>query len=123
MERSQTISVNQESVIGALRRLHPSERLLALYEYGIDGCAERDQEKVVAVLEELINILDFKYGEIADGFYRVYSFSLRKAQKGEFEPVSWLLQDLRDTWVQSLASLPAGTVIPGADTSPGTSRT
>jgi len=123
MERSQIKSVNEESVIGALRGLHPSQRLLALYEYGIDGCLERDQEKVTAALEELINILDFKYGEIAEGFYRVYSFCLRKAEKGEFDPVAWLLQDLRDTWAESLAEMPAGTVIPIVDAAPASRTT
>jgi len=112
MALPQTISVSQESVVSAVRRLHPSERLLALYEYGLKGCAERDEEQVTAVLEELIHILDFKYGEIAEGFHRLCSFCLRKAQKGEFDTVAWLLQDLGDIWAESMDRMPAGAVGP-----------
>jgi flagellin-specific chaperone FliS len=112
MERSRAIPIAPESPISALRNLSPSERLLGLYAYCIEGCTQRNREQVTAVLEELISILDFGSGEIAEGFYRLYAFCLRKAREGQFDSVVWILRDLHDTWAQALNDLPADAAPP-----------
>jgi hypothetical protein len=86
------------SAIHALRGLGLPERLLGLYGYGIEGCAERNEEQVSAVLTELIGTLNFDYGETADGFHRLYTFCLARTREGEFDQVAWILGDLHDTW-------------------------
>jgi flagellin-specific chaperone FliS len=101
MDKSQTTPTAPDSAIDALRGLSPSDRLLGLYGYGIEGCAQRNKEQVTAVLQELIGILNFDYGEIAKGFYRLYAFCLAKSQDGEFDQVAWILRDLHDTWAQA----------------------
>jgi hypothetical protein len=119
MEGSRTIPIAPESPICALRNLSTSERLLGLYAYGIEGCTEQNRAQVMAVLEELISILDFSYGEIAEGFYRLYAFCLRKTREGQFDQVAWILRDLHDTWAQALTDAPAATPVPLTRSDPG----
>ncbi len=119
MERSRTISTAAESPICALRNLSTSERLLGLYAYGIEGCTQQNRAQVTAALEELISILDFSYGEIAEGFYRLYVFCLRKTRERQFDQVAWILRDLHDTWAQALTDAPAATPIPLTRTDSG----
>jgi len=103
MDESQTTPTAPDSAIDALRGLSTSDRLLGLYGYGIEGCAQRNKEQVTAVLKELIAILNFDYGEIAKGFYRLYAFCLAKIEDGQFDQVAWILRDLHDTWAQAFS--------------------
>lgn len=112
MELSRTVQIVPESPICALRDLSTSERLLGLYAYGIEACTERNRAQVTAALEELISVLDFSYGEIAEGFYRLYAYCLRKTREGQFDQVAWILGDLHDTWAKALTDVPAVAPIP-----------
>jgi hypothetical protein len=101
MAFASTLATAPVSAIHALRRLGLSERLLALYSYGIEGCAEQDEAQVSAVLTELIGTLNFDYGETATGFHRLYTFCLARVREGEFDQVAFILGDLHDTWAQA----------------------
>jgi hypothetical protein len=90
-------SSDVQSAIATFRSLDTSERLLALYGLGIEGCARRNPEQVTAVVEELMGTLDFAYAEIAEGFQRVYQYCLERARDGDFDQVAFVLQDLHDT--------------------------
>lgn len=90
-------AIEVHGAIAALRSLDTSERLLGLYDLGIEGCAQRRPEQVTAVIEELVGTLDFAYAEIAEGFQRVYEYCLERARDGGFDQVAFVLQDLRDT--------------------------
>jgi hypothetical protein len=92
------------SAIHALRDLSLPERLLGLYAYGIEGCAQRNRDQVTAVLEELIALLNFEYGETTQGFFRLYVFCLSKTREGHFDQVAWILGDLHGTWSQAFDS-------------------
>jgi hypothetical protein len=102
-----TLATAPASAIHALRHLGLSERLLALYGYGIEGCAERNEEQVRAVLGELIGTLNFDYGEAADGFHRLYTFCLERTGEGEFDQVGFILGDLHATWAGALEAASA----------------
>ncbi len=97
-----------DAAITGLRALGTSERLLALYELGLDGCAQENRDQVNAVLEELIGTLDFEYADIAEGFQRVYEYCLRQCQSSGFDRVSFVLQDLRDTLLRATQDAQAG---------------
>jgi hypothetical protein len=103
MEKSSTIPTAPGSAIEALRELSPSERLLGLYSYAIEGCGQRDKAHVTAVLAELVGIINFDYGEISQGFYRLYVFCLAKIQDSQFDQVAWILKDLHDAWAQAFS--------------------
>lgn len=99
------------AVFAELRSLGIAERILGLYEYGIEACEQGHAEEVRATLVELIGTLDLDYGEIAEAFCRLYQYCLQQAQKGEFEEVAWILEDLRDAWMH--ASSEATAAAPG----------
>jgi len=114
MDRTRTVAIAPGSRIAGLRGLSSGERLLGLYEHGVVGCTQRNPEQVIAALEELISLLDFDYGDIAEGFYRLYAFCLREIRDGRFDQPTWILRDLRETWSRTLdevtASAAASTV-------------
>lgn len=115
MEMARTVPIAPSSAIAALRSLSSGDRLLGLYDHGVAGCAQRNQEQVTAVLEELISILDFGYGEIAEGFYRLYAFCLREIRLGQFQQPAWILSDLRDTWARTLSDAAASAAPPAPE--------
>jgi flagellin-specific chaperone FliS len=112
MDRARTVPIAPGSAVAALRSLSSGERLLGLYNHAVTGCAERNREQVTAALEELISLLDFGYGEVAEGFYRLYSFCLREIRLGQFEQPAWILRDLRDTWADTFSDATANTTPP-----------
>ncbi len=91
-----------EAAIAALRQLQTSDRLLGLYELGLEGCTLGSTEQVTIVLEELISTLDFTYADIAEGFQRVYEYCLMQSRAGAFDRVNFVLTDLRDTLARAI---------------------
>lgn len=85
------------SAIAALRERDTADRLLGLYDLGLEACARGNALQVDAAIEELITTLDFTYGEIAEGFERLYRYCLDQSAGGGFERVAFVLRDLRDT--------------------------
>lgn len=102
-ETQEAAPVTFEMVITELRVLSTSDRLLGLYELGIDGCAAKNTDQVSAVLNELIGALDFEYADIAEGFHRLYTYCLEQSREGAFDRVAFILQDLRDTLLRAVA--------------------
>lgn len=91
-----------DGTLAALRVLDVPDRILGLYEYAIDACGSRDAARARAALVELLGTLDFSYGDIAEGFSRVYEYCLRKVHDGEFDRAAWILHELRATWQHAL---------------------
>jgi hypothetical protein len=94
--------ITLERVITEMRLLGTSDRLLGLYELGLEGCANHDPRQVTLVLQELITSLDYEYADIADGFRRVYEYCLQQAADGELDSVAFIFQDLRDTLMRAI---------------------
>jgi hypothetical protein len=94
--------VTLERVITELRFLGTSDRLLGLYELGLDGCAQQDAAQVTKVVRELMTSLDYEYGEIAEGFRHVYDYCLQQAGESQLDSVAFILQDLRDTLMRAV---------------------
>ena len=95
-------SITLERVIAELRILGPSERLLALYELGLEGCVDHDAARVTTIVRELVASLDDDYVDVADGFRRVYEYCLQQAAEGQLDGVAFILEDLRDTLARAL---------------------
>lgn len=79
----------------------PHDRVLHLYELGIEGCSRRNTTMVSSALVELMTTLNFEESVIAEGFERLYDYCLRKIRERQFERVSWILSDLHDTWAEA----------------------
>lgn len=91
-----------DTLLTELRVLETGDRLLALYDLGLDACARASGERLTAVLQELISTLDFqRYPEVAEGFHRIYTFCLEQAVAGGFDRAAFVLQDLRGTLLQA----------------------
>lgn len=86
-----------QAAISELRGISTADRLLGLYDLGLDGCSRGNTEQINVVLEELIESLDFQYADISEGFHRVYSYCLEQNRIGELDRVAFVLQDLRET--------------------------
>jgi hypothetical protein len=91
-----------DEVIQQLRLLGTSDRLLGLYELGIEGCAVRQPQHVATVLRELIGCLDYGYTDIAEGFRRVYEYCLEEVTQDRLDTVGFILSDLRDTLLRAM---------------------
>lgn len=91
-----------DMAIGKIRALPTEERLLALYELGIEAAAGRQAVPITAVLNELITTLDFGYTDIAEGFYRLYTYCLERSDVGDFDQVGFVLGDLRTTLCEAV---------------------
>jgi flagellin-specific chaperone FliS len=78
--------------------LSPQQVLLQLYDFAIAGCLARDARRASAALVELIAALDFRYEEIAGGFYRLYEYALREVKAQRFDQALSVLSGLRDAW-------------------------
>ena len=92
-----------DEVIEQLRLLGTSDRLVGLYELGIEGCAMGESRDVVMVLNELIGSLDYSYTDIAEGFRRVYEYCLEEVTQERLDTVGFILKDLRDTLLRAMA--------------------
>jgi hypothetical protein len=79
-----------------------SERVLRLYEQCLEGCENRSTADVSRALLALIATLNFEEASsVAEGFYRLYSYCLRKAIERQFDRIAWILGGLRESWMDA----------------------
>lgn len=81
-----------------LSNLSPEELVLKLYDLGIEGCEQKDPEKVLRVLNELVASLDFNYCETANTFNNVYKYAIHILGNGDFSEIQNILNELRSAW-------------------------
>jgi len=108
--------VSLEDTIVQLRALSTSDSILGLYEYAIGQCERECAEPLAAVFAELMGSINFDYGPVAEGFYSVYEYCLRKIRERDFQSVAWILQDLRDACIDGR---PPGPSPEGVGPAPG----
>ena len=99
---SATGAMTFQEVIEQLRLLGTTDRLLGLYELGIEGCAVHQPEHVATVVRELIGSLDYSYTDIAEGFRRVYEYCLDEVAQDRLDTVGFIFKDLRDTLLRAM---------------------
>jgi hypothetical protein len=93
-----------EGALAKLRDLDTADRLLRLYDCAIEQCRQHSAVRLTEVTFELVRSLDFDCRPAAEDFCRVYEYCLRKAREGDFEKAAWILQNLRDAWLESRAA-------------------
>lgn len=87
--------------------LNPIQLIIKAYDAGIAACNRKDENKTCDVLVELIDSLNFDHAEIAGALFRLYDFCLREVKQEKFDATLKILKELRDTWVQAQANVPA----------------
>jgi len=93
---------------GSILSLTPGELLIKLYDLGLSALASGDRDRASRVVAQLIESLDFRYGEIAFGLFRLYRYCMDEIKRGEYEMPTRILRELRDTWIQALSRLEGG---------------
>lgn len=79
----------------------PAKLISILYDFAVQACYQNDNDKLQNVLDQLIKSLNFDY-ELADSLYDIYEYCKRQGKKREFEVPRILIEDLRDTWNESV---------------------
>ncbi|MDR4509107.1 MAG: flagellar protein FliS [Candidatus Brocadiaceae bacterium] len=80
--------------------LNPVQLLIKAYDAGITACNRRDEEKVCAVLAELIDSLNFDHSEIANSLFRLYEYCIREVKRSNYDVPLKILRELRESWIQ-----------------------
>ena len=81
----------------------PSQLIVYIYDAAIVACVQRDKEKVLRAIQELINSLDFEKGKSVTGiFYQMYRHLLEQIRKDNFDEVKSVLTEIRRTWSKAM---------------------
>ena len=80
----------------------PGQLILILYDQAILGCKINDDRKVSKAVAQLIDSLDFSYGDVSTGFFRLYQYIMASVKEKKFDNALPLLTELRQTWAQAL---------------------
>lgn len=100
LNRKKLQSYQQSQVLG----LDPVRLLLKVYDFTILNCKKNDLAKASKGLVELISALNFDYAEMCLGLFRLYQYCMDRIKVGEFDEATEILQDLRDSWSETLPS-------------------
>lgn len=79
----------------------PQQLLIKIYDFAILNCRKQNMIKTNRALQELINSLRFddeNTKELAIGLYKLYQFCQEQMRKQNFEIVTKILIELRETW-------------------------
>lgn len=85
----------------AIKNASSTELIQKLYDFAIQACHQKDEERLQQVLSALIKSLNFDY-EIAGELYNLYEYCQRQAKQQEFEEVRELLEPVREAWVEGV---------------------
>ena len=79
----------------------PQQLIAYIYDAVITACVQRDKEKALRGIQELIDSLDFENGKsVARTFYKMYRYLQEQIRKDNFDKVKPVISEIRKTWVQ-----------------------
>ncbi len=81
--------------------LTPEQVVHKLMTLGVQGCRKEDKTQAVRAVNALILALDFKYGDVAMGFFRLYDYCKSCIYKSDFGSAITILDELRATWAEA----------------------
>ncbi|MDD5529826.1 MAG: flagellar protein FliS [bacterium] len=87
----------KEEILG----LSKEELIVKLYDIGVSACIAKDKGRVLEVIAELIDSLNFDHGEIPARLFRLYQYAMMEARKGHFGEPMHILQGLKESWVKA----------------------
>ena len=83
----------------------PEQLLIKVYDYAIINSEKKDMVKTNTALSELIGFLRFDdetYKDLSISLLRLYQFCQDQARKQNFEIVTKILTELRESWLQAI---------------------
>ncbi len=93
MRNSPHLQYQRQEILSA----SPEALVTKLYDYAIQACHRKDDERVVEVLSTLIKGLNYDY-ELSGSLFELYKYCQKQARVGKFDEVYNLLKDIRDAW-------------------------
>jgi flagellar secretion chaperone FliS len=96
--QAQLNSYRNQSVVG----LTPAGLLLKTYDLILGALDSKDGERACRGLAQLIDCLDFRHAEVANGLFRLYRYCIEEIKKGDLEVATSILRELRQTWAEAL---------------------
>jgi flagellin-specific chaperone FliS len=87
----------------AIKNASPTELITKLYDFAIQACHSKDEERLQDVLQTLVKSLNFDF-EVSASLYNLYEYCQRQAQEEQFDEVSGLLAPLRETWIDKVVN-------------------
>jgi len=87
--------------------------IISTYDAVLEGCSARDKRKAVDALAKLMEGLNFENEQIAGGLLRLYDYCAGRIQSGHFDEAERIVRQLRDTWIEGMENLEAGSELDG----------
>ena len=84
-----------------LMSLSPVEVIRKLYDVAIQAAKKRNDPLAQKALNELIVGLNFDYGDIPVGLFRLYRYCKDQVRAGKRNEAIMVLEELRSTWIQA----------------------
>lgn len=81
----------------------PQQLVAYIYDAISAACVQRNKEKALRAIQELIDSLDFEKGKsVARTFYQTYRYLQEQIRKNNFDEVKAVISEIRQTWVQAM---------------------
>lgn len=85
----------------------PEKLLVKVYDFAILNSEKKEMAKTNNALQELINMLRFdddSYKELSINLFQLYQFCQDQTRKQNFETVSKILMELRESWIGAISN-------------------
>ena len=83
----------------------PEQLLIKVYDFAIVNSEKKDMIKTNTAIQELIGFLRFDdetYKDLAVSLLRLYQFCQDQARKNNYDVVTKILTELRESWLQAI---------------------
>ena len=98
----------QQDVMGA----SPVRLVVMTYDLAIKACEQEDFVQATKTIGALRDALNFDYGSVALGLFRLYQWCLDCIRQGDYKSALHTLTELRDAWAAVEKRLTPATAVP-----------
>jgi flagellin-specific chaperone FliS len=84
----------QQEVMGA----SPIRLVVMAYDVAITACEQKDFTRATNAISVLRDALNFDYGDVAVGLFRLYQWCLDCIRQGDYDGCLQILKELRESW-------------------------
>ncbi|NWF90418.1 MAG: flagellar protein FliS [Ignavibacteriaceae bacterium] len=107
MHHTATLSKNKINsyVVKDILDSSPEKLLIKVYDFAVLNSEKKELLKTNNAIQELINMLRFddeSYRDLSISLFQLYQFCQEQARKNNFEIVSKILIELRESWIQAI---------------------
>jgi len=83
----------------------PEQLLIKIFDFAVVHSEKKDMIKTNTAVQELIGLLRFDddtYKDLSINLIRLYQYCQEEARKNNFDLVTKILTELRDSWLQAI---------------------